>query len=198
MEGPVTVNPSGHAAKGLVVICAALAPCACGHGLAVGGGIGRASFDISNESVTRRTPVLSVRAFAPDSGKAGGGLLSIDLQPLTLHNPLRDETVTPLYILPQLQVGGPRACFRVGIGPSVHFWGGHDPAAGVQIVPSVGASLSLELARIAGRSTAIEASYRGATTIGEDAVGTTLMGVGLLVQLRQAPPRRVSPERGGP
>ncbi len=169
---------------GLTLASLLAAAAACGHGFALGGGVARASFGIGNTGSARVTPVLSARAFVPDSGKAAGGLLSLDVQPLSLHNPLRDETVTPIYLLPQLQLGRSQLCLRAGVGPAVHSWGGNDPAAGTQLVPSVGASVATDLAHAAGRSSSVEAYFRAAASVGEDGIYTTLVGVAVLIALR--------------
>ncbi len=167
----------------LACACVIMAVTACGHGFSLGGGVARASLGIGESGTARVTPVLSARAFVPDAGKAGGALLSVDVQPLSLQNPLRDETVTPLYILPELQLGKSRFCLRAGIGPSLASWGGNDSAAGVEVTPSAGVSVAADLGR-GSRRASLEAYFRAGSGVGEDAVTTKLVGVSVLINLR--------------
>ncbi len=159
----------------------------CGHGFAAGVGAGRARFGIGGEHTARTSPLLSARAFVPEADR-GGGLLALDLQLAPLHNPLRDETVTVLYVVPQLQIGGSALCLRAGLGPSIESWGGNDPAGGIELVPSLGASVAAEPLRVRGHRVSVEALYRAAAGMGEDAVTTTLLGA--QVSLSLGGPRR--------
>ncbi len=158
----------------LGIVCVLGAAAACGHGFSAGVGAGRASFGIGNEGTARLAPVVSTRAWVPDPDR-GGGLLSLDLQLLPLHNPLRDETVSVLYVLPEFQIGGSALCVRAGLGPSIHSWGGNTDY-GIELVPSVGASVGFEPVRIRGHRLSIEAIYRTAASVGEDPITTTLLG----------------------
>ena len=74
-----------------------------------------------------------------------GGLLAVDVQPIPVQNPNRDESVSTATILPSLQLSVGRVGLRGGLGLGVAIWTGPDAFETFSYGPALGVSATIPL-----------------------------------------------------